>query len=85
MLAHAANQVELLRGIGDVLEDDIEHLHQISKKISDRTSSIKNKHQQALSHSQMESKLQSKEIISKTTESQLNAKRVFKKSKIRFV
>ncbi len=50
-LAHASNQVELLGGIGDMLENDLEHLHQISKKISDRTSRIKNKHQQALSHS----------------------------------
>jgi hypothetical protein len=82
MLAHAADQVELLGGIGDMLEDDLEHLHQISKKISDRTSRIKNKHQQALSHSQMESKLQNKEIISKTMESQLDAKRVFKKARV---
>ena len=32
VLAHAADQVELFRGIGDMLEDDLEHLHQQSKK-----------------------------------------------------
>ncbi len=29
ILAHAADQVEFLGGIGDMLEDDLEHLHQI--------------------------------------------------------
>jgi hypothetical protein len=60
MVAHAADQADVFGGINDMLEDDLEHLHQISKKISDRTSRIKNKHQQALSHSQMEAKLQNK-------------------------
>jgi hypothetical protein len=41
MLVHAADQVDFFRGIGDLLEDDLAHLHQISKKISDRTSRIK--------------------------------------------
>jgi hypothetical protein len=35
VLAHAADQVELLGGIGDMLKDDLEHLHQVSKKITD--------------------------------------------------
>jgi hypothetical protein len=35
MLAHAADQVEHLGGIGDILEDDLEHLHQVSKKTTD--------------------------------------------------
>jgi hypothetical protein len=35
MLEHAADQVEHLGGIGDMLEDDLEHLHQVSKKITD--------------------------------------------------
>jgi len=31
MLAHAVDQVESLGDIGDMLEDDLEHLHQVSK------------------------------------------------------
>lgn len=34
ILSHAADQVELLGGIGDMLEDDVEHLHQMLQKIS---------------------------------------------------
>jgi hypothetical protein len=82
MLGHAADQVELLGGIGDMLEDDLEHLHQVSKKITDRTNKIKNITQQALSHSKIEAKLNNKEIIEKTKASQLSSKRAFKKSRI---
>ncbi len=35
MLALAADQVQHLGGIGDMLEDDLEHLHQVSKRIID--------------------------------------------------
>jgi hypothetical protein len=41
VLAHASDQVELIEGIGDLLEDDLEHLHQMSQKISYRTGRIK--------------------------------------------
>jgi hypothetical protein len=75
MLAHAADQVEHLGGIDDMLEDDLEHLHQVSKKISDRTSKIKNITRQALSHSKIEATLNNKEIIEKMKESQLGSKR----------
>ena len=79
VLAHAVDQVERFGGIGDMLEDDLEHLHQQSKKNSDRTSRIKNKVQQAISHSKMEAKLQNKEIIQKTLESRADSMRTFKK------
>jgi len=81
VLAHAADQVELLGGIGDMLEDDLEHLHQMSQKISYRTSRIKNVAQQATSHSKIEAKLNNKEIIDKTKESQLHSKRAYKKAR----
>jgi len=35
MLGHIADQVESLGGIGDMLKDDLEHLHQVSKRIMD--------------------------------------------------
>lgn len=81
VLAHASDQVELIGGIGDLLEDDLEHLHQMSQKISYRTGRIKNAIQQALSHSKMEAKINNKEIIDKTMESQQQSKRVFKKAR----
>jgi hypothetical protein len=40
VLSHAAEHVQCLGGIGDLLEDELEHLHQMSKKISERTSRI---------------------------------------------
>ena len=33
MLAHAVDQVKLFGGIGDMLEDELEHLHQQLKKL----------------------------------------------------
>jgi hypothetical protein len=35
VLSNAVEQVERLKGIGDLLEDDLEHLHQVSNKITD--------------------------------------------------
>ena len=46
VLAHAA--VELFRGIGDMLEDDVEHLHQQSKK--NKRQNFPNQKQGATSH-----------------------------------
>ena len=65
-----------------MLEDDLEHLHQVSKRITDRTSKIKNLTKQAHSHSKIEAKLNNKEIIEKMKESQLGSKRAFKKPRI---
>jgi hypothetical protein len=62
VLSHAVEQMKRFGGIGDLLEDDLEHLHQTLKKNSDRTSRIKNKIQQAESHSKMEAKLNNKEM-----------------------
>jgi len=82
VLAHAVEQVERLNGIGDLLEDDLEHLHQMSKKIADRTSRIKVKDQQARSHSQMEAKLNNSNIIMQMEKSQAESKRVFKRRRV---
>jgi hypothetical protein len=53
MLTHVFDQWQRLGGFGDLLEDDLEHLHQISKSISDRTSRIKCKEKQAFVHSKL--------------------------------
>jgi hypothetical protein len=82
VLAHAMQQAERIGGIGDLLEDDLEHLHQISKKITDQTSRIKNKMQQARSHSQMEAKLNNREIMARTIQSKDESKHLFKKQRV---
>ena len=82
VLSHAAEQMKRLGGMGDLLEDDLEHLHQTSKKISDRTSKIKNKIQQAESHSKMEAKLNNKEIKAVTNKVKWESKREFKKRRV---
>ncbi len=46
-----------------MLEDDLEHLHQTSKRISDLNSRMKNKMQKAISHSKKGAKLNNKEIM----------------------
>jgi hypothetical protein len=45
-----------------LLEDELEHLYHMSKKINDRTNRIKNKMQLAESHSKIEAKINNKEI-----------------------
>jgi hypothetical protein len=79
VLAHVVDQAECIGGIGDILEDGLEHLHQMSHKISYRTDRIKNVSQQAFSHSKIKAKINNKEIIDKTMELQLNSKRAFNK------
>lgn len=40
-LSHATVQIQRLGGIGDFLEDDLEHLHQMSKQsVAKQTKSI---------------------------------------------
>lgn len=43
-----------LEGFGDTLEDDVEHMHQISARIEARVSRMKDKDRQAFVHSKME-------------------------------
>jgi hypothetical protein len=82
VLSHAAEQMKRLGGIGDLLEDDLENLHQTSQKISDRTSKIKNKIQQAESHSKIEAKLNNNEIIAVKNKVKHESKQEFKKRRV---
>ncbi len=54
LLAHAIHQMRYLEGFGDTLEDDVEHMHQISARIEARVSRMKDKDRQAFVHSKME-------------------------------
>jgi hypothetical protein len=78
MLGHAYRQMEQLGGFGDLLEDDLEHLHQMSKRITDRTSRIKSRTQQTLSHSKIEAKQNHVEVRDATMKQKLEFKREFK-------
>jgi len=53
-ISHTIQQVNKLEGLGDIQEDDLEHLHQTSAKITACVNQMKNKDQQALVHSKRE-------------------------------
>ncbi len=69
MLSHAFEQWNRISGFGELLEDDLEHLHQISKSISDHTSRIKCKEMQAIVYSKLEHNLNIQEIKTAITKS----------------
>jgi hypothetical protein len=50
-LVHAMEQMRECQGIGDMLEDDVEHIHQLAAKIEARISRMKDKFWQAFMHS----------------------------------
>jgi hypothetical protein len=56
-------------GIGDMLEDDVEHIHQLAAKIEAQVSQMKNKSAQANVHSKMEAMQNSREIREATEKS----------------
>jgi hypothetical protein len=80
ILAHALEQMSRLQGIGDMLEDDVEHIHQMAARIETRTSRMNNKALQPFIHSKVEA-IQNSHATKKEkiTELQHNAKRAFKK------
>jgi hypothetical protein len=78
----AAEQVQRLGGIGDLLEDKLEHLHQMLKTFSDRTNRTKNKVEQAESHLKIEVKNNNKEIRALITKMKQESKWEFKKRRV---
>jgi hypothetical protein len=67
------------QGIGDMLEDDVEHIHQIAAQIESRTSRMKNKAQQAFVHSKIEAIQNSQDKVVKLEASRLQANQQFKR------
>jgi hypothetical protein len=65
-------------GIGDMLEDDVEHMHQIAAKIEAQVSRMKNKSGQAKVHSKMEALQNIRQIREATEKSLILSKRVRK-------
>jgi hypothetical protein len=66
-------------GIGDTLEDTIEHMQQISARIEARFSRMKDKEKQAFVHSKMEAILFNNEVNQKIKLLKELAKRNFKR------
>jgi hypothetical protein len=79
LLSHAIHQMRCFEGIGDTLEDDVEHMHQISARIEARVSRMKDKDKQALVHSKMEAIQFNAEVSENIELSKQLAKRSFKK------
>jgi hypothetical protein len=77
-LEHSLDHMRRFNGIGDMLEDDVEHIHQIAAKIEARVSRMKNKSGQALVHSKMEAMQNSREIREAMDNSMQLSKRTFK-------
>ena len=62
-----------------MLEDDVEHIHQIAARIESRTSRMTNKALQPFLHSKIEAIQNSQVMKQQIQSSKDNAKRVFKK------
>jgi hypothetical protein len=78
LLNHGLEHMRRFGGIGDTLEDDVEHMHQISARIESRVSRMKNKGQQAYVHSKIEVIQNCAMVKDKIEESRAAAKRVTK-------
>jgi hypothetical protein len=76
VLVHALEQMRKSKGIGDMLEDDVEHIHQIAARIEARTSQMKNETQQAFVHSKIEHIQNIQEIKAKLESSQKSKKKL---------
>jgi hypothetical protein len=79
VLVHALDLMKRCQGIGDMLEDDVEHIHQMAVRIEMHTSRMPNKAQQPFIHSKIEAIQNSTDVKMKIELSQQCAKRVFKR------
>jgi hypothetical protein len=79
VLVHVLDQMREFQGIRDMLEDDVEHIHQLVAKIEAWTSRMKDKARQAIVHSKIEAIQNSHEIKAKLAASKEQAKQNFKK------
>jgi len=78
ILVHVLDQMRKCQGIGDMLEDDVEHVHQMAAKIESRTGRMANKALQPFIHSKIEAIQNCNVIKGQIESSQQSAKRVFK-------
>ena len=75
VLVNALEQMKQCPGIKYILEDDVEHIHQLAAKIEAQTSRMKDKTWQAFVHSKIEAIQNSNYIKAKLTASKEQGKR----------
>jgi hypothetical protein len=73
-LEHALKQARVIGGFGDILEDDVEMVHQIAGRFKSRASKIKGHEKQALLPAKMEAIMHSNDVQKNIKESQQKAK-----------
>jgi len=78
LLNHGVEHMQRFGGIGDTLEDDVEHMHQMAARIESRVSRMKNKGQQPFVHSKIEVVQNCASVKEKIEESKVAAKRTMK-------
>ncbi len=79
IIAHAMEQLKCAHGIGDMLEDNVEHMHQLAARIEMHTSRMTNKAFEPFIHSKIEAIQNCQEVKGKIELSQQHAKWAFKK------
>jgi len=72
-------QIKWLQGIGDMLEDDVKHIHQMAARIETWTSRMNNNALEPFIHFKVEAIWNSQAIKEKIALSQQHAKQAFKK------
>jgi hypothetical protein len=75
LLDHLLKQAKEIGGFGDMLEHDVEMMHQIAGRFESRASKIKGHEKWAFSHAKMEATMNSKYVQNNIKESQLKSKR----------
>jgi hypothetical protein len=78
LLTHTVKQMRLFGGIGDILEDDVEKMHQIAGQFEHRSARLKNPDTRALVHAKMEALSHNKDVQHHVAHSRKLSKRKFK-------
>jgi hypothetical protein len=75
LLQHAIKQMQAFSGIGDLLEDDVEKIHQISGNFESRVSRLKSGTNKAFAQAKMEAVSHNDAVRQHLEQSQRNSKR----------
>jgi hypothetical protein len=82
VLTHSLKQMRLYGGIGDLLEDDVEKMHQIAGRFESRVSRIKGANSRAVAQAKMEAVSINNNVTKHVETSQYLSKRKFEKKDI---
>jgi hypothetical protein len=75
LISHASPQMKQLGGIGDILEDDVEKMHQIASRSESRVSRLKSVNSRAMAEAKIEAMSQNNLVKRRIAESQHLSKR----------